>query len=157
MTAREYETVYVLKADVPDGYAPKVAEKVSKAIERSSGTVLGVEEWGKKKLAYDIAKNNRGIFVQVGYTGLGKIVDEVERELRLDEGVIRHFTMKIAEAVDSEKRQKEYATTKRIRREAPEEDERDDRDQYRTERSDDRGYSSRDFDEGGREDEGDEA
>lgn len=156
MIAREYETVYVLKADVPEGHAPKVVEKVSKAIERLSGTLLGVDEWGKKKLAYDIAKNNRGIFVQVGYCGLGKIVEEVERELRLDEGVVRHFTIKIADEVDSEKRQKEYVSTKRMRREAPEEDDREDT--YRTERSsDDRGYSSRDFDDSGRDDDGDDA
>ena len=157
MTAREYETVYVLKADVPEGYAPKVVEKVTKAIERSSGLLLGVDEWGKKKLAYDIAKNNRGIFVQIGYTGLGKIVEEVERELRLDEGVIRHFTMKISDEVDAEKRQKEYASTKRLRREAPEEDDREDT--YRTERAPDgdRGYSSRDFDDSDRGDDADEA
>lgn len=156
MIAREYETVYVLKADVPDGYAPKVVEKVTKAIERTSGVLLGFDEWGKKKLAYDVAKNGRGLFVQVGYCGGGKIVEEIERELRLDEGVIRHFTLKLADEVDADKRQKEYATTKRIRREAPEEDDRED--QYRTERmSDDRGYSSRDFDDGGRDDDGDDA
>lgn len=120
---REYETVYVLKPDLPAEHGPKMVEKVTKAIERQSGTLLGIDEWGKKKLAYDIAKNNRGVFVQVGYCGGGKLVDEVERELRLDDGILRHFTVKLADAVDAETRKKEYATTKRVRREAPEEDE----------------------------------
>ena len=131
MIAREYETVYVLKADVADDSKAKVTEKVTKAIERQSGVLLGFDEWGKKKLAYDIQKNNRGVIVQVGYCGAGQLVNEVERELRLDDQVIRHFTIKLADEVDADKRQKEYATTKRVRREAPEEDEREDRDSYR--------------------------
>ncbi len=122
-SAREYETIYVLKPDVAEGYGAKVVEKVTKAIERQSGTLLGFDEWGKKKLAYDIEKGNRGIFVQVGYCGGGKLVDEVERELRLDDQIMRHFTLKLADAVDAETRKKEYVTTKRARREAPEEDE----------------------------------
>ena len=136
MMAREYETVYILKPDV-EGVPAKVAEKVTRAIEREKGVLLGIDEWGKKKLSYDIAKNNRGVIVQVGYCGGGNLVAEVERELRLDDQVIRHFTTKIADAVDAEKRQKEYATTKRARREAPEEDERGgDGDSYRSYRDD---------------------
>lgn len=148
---REYETVYILKPDV-EGIAAKVAEKVTRAIEREKGVLLGVEEWGKKKLAYDILKNNRGNIVQIGYCGGGNLVNEVERELRLDDQVMRHFTIKIAEYVDAEKRQKEYATTKRARREAPEEDERgDDRDSYRgfrDDRDDGMGMGMGDEDEG---------
>lgn len=131
MIAREYETVYVVKPDAGDDRGPKVVEKITKAIERQSGVLLGFDDWGKKKLAYDIMKNNRGTFVQVGYCGAGSIVNEVERELRLDDAVMRHFTIKIAEEVDADKRQKEYATTKRARREAPEEDEREDRGDFR--------------------------
>ena len=123
--SREYETVYVLKPDI-EGISAKIAEKVTRAIERQKGTLLGFDEWGKKKLAYDIQKTNRGVIVQVGYCGGGDLVNEVERELRLDDQVIRHFTIKLADEVDADKRQKEYATTKRVRREAPEEDERDD-------------------------------
>ena len=143
---REYETVYVLKPEAGDERVPKVQEKVEKAIERSGGVLLGFDNWGKKKLSYDIQKTNRGTFVQVGFCGKGGIVNEVERELRLDDAVVRHFTLKLAEAVDAEKRQKEYATTKRVRREAPEEDEREDRD-YRSAPSEERGYSSRDFED----------
>lgn len=131
MIAREYETVYVLKSDLPEDRAPKVVEKVTKAIERAEGTLLGFDEWGKKKLAYDIQKNGRGVYVQVGYCGKGGLVAEIERELRLDDAVIRHFTAKLADEVDSEKRKAEYATTKRVRREAPEEDEREERGGYR--------------------------
>jgi small subunit ribosomal protein S6 len=147
MNAREYETVYVLKPDI-EGIAAKVAEKVTRAIERQKGTLLGFDEWGKKKLSYDIQKNNRGVIVQVGYCGGGELVNEVERELRLDDQVMRHFTLKLADAVDADKRQKEYATTKRARREAPEEDERDEgRDSYRGFR-DDRDDMGMDEDEG---------
>ena len=135
MICREYETVYVLKPDV-EGSAAKVADKVTKAIERQKGVLLGIDEWGKKKLSYDIAKTNRGVIVQVGYCGGGELVNEVVRELRLDDQVIRHFTLKLADAVDSEKRLKEYATTKRVRREAPEEDENDTRADYRGFRDD---------------------
>jgi small subunit ribosomal protein S6 len=145
--SREYETVYVLKPDI-EGISAKIAEKVTRAIERQKGTLLGFDEWGKKKLAYDIQKTNRGVIVQVGYCGGGDLVNEVERELRLDDQVIRHFTIKLADAVDADKRQKEYATTKRARREAPEEDERDgDRDGYRGFR-DDRDDMGMDEDEG---------
>lgn len=154
MTAREYETLYILKPDIGDDRGPKVLEKVTKAIERQKGLLLGHEEWGKKKLSYDIAKGPKGVYVQIGYCGGGGLVNEVERELRLDDAVIRHFTLKIADAVDAETRQKEYATTKRVRREAPEEDERggdrDDRGGYGggygdRDREDRGGYGARDF------------
>ena len=136
MIAREYETVYVLKPDV-EGAPAKVADKVTRAIEREKGVLLGIDEWGKKKLSYDIQKTNRGVIVQVGYCGGGNLVNEVERELRLDDTVLRHFTLKLADAVDADKRQKEYATTKRVRREAPEEDENEARgDSYRSFRDD---------------------
>ena len=134
MITREYETVYILKPDV-EGNAPKVVERVTRAIERAKGVLLGFDEWGKKKLSYDIQKNNRALIVQVGYCGGGGLVAEVERELRLDDTVIRHITLKLADAVDADQRQKEYATTKRVRREAPEEDEREDR-EYRGFRED---------------------
>ena len=147
---REYETVYILKPDV-EGIAAKVAEKVTKAIDREKGTLLGIEEWGKKKLSYDILKNNRGVIVQIGYCGGGNLVNEVERELRLDDQVMRHFTLKLSDSVDAEKRKAEYATTKRARREAPEEDERDDgggRDGYRGFRDDRDDMGMGDEDEG---------
>jgi small subunit ribosomal protein S6 len=59
--AREYETIYVLRQDVdPDG-ADKVAGRVAEVVARENGKLVKVETWGRRKLAYTVAKQKRGV------------------------------------------------------------------------------------------------
>ncbi len=102
-TVREYETVYILKADVLDEDREKVSNRMKGIVERLDGTILIQEEWGKRKLAYKIQKNAYGIYCYLRYLGFNDMVAEIERNLRILEPVIKYMTVKLGDDVDVEK------------------------------------------------------
>lgn len=104
MGMREYETIYILKADCPEEQQEKILVRVEKTIADFQGVMILKENWGKKKLSYDIARNSKGHYVFVNYMGGGSMVSEIERNLRLDDTVLRYMTVKVAEGLDPETR-----------------------------------------------------
>jgi small subunit ribosomal protein S6 len=98
-TVREYETVYLLKADLTTEQADKIKERVRGVVERENGRVIKFTTWGRKKTAFAVAKQNRAVFVHVDYLGDGRAVSEVERNLRNLEEVTKFQTVKLSDAV----------------------------------------------------------
>jgi small subunit ribosomal protein S6 len=98
--AREYETIYILRPDVDNAVAEKVIQRAKDVIARLDGTLTRLDNWGKRKLAYPIQKNNRGIFVYLKYVGYGDLVAELERNLRLLDEVVRFQTVLLTEDID---------------------------------------------------------
>ena len=98
--AREYETIYILRADVDNAGAEKVVDRAKDVIARLEGTLTKLDNWGKRKLAYPIQKNHRGIFVYLKYVGYGDLVAEIERNLRLLDEVVRFQTVLLTEDID---------------------------------------------------------
>jgi len=98
--AREYETIYILRPDVSNDAAEKIIERAKDVIARLDGTLTKLDNWGKRKLAYPIQKNNRGIFVYLKYVGFNDLVAELERNLRLLDEVVRFQTVLLEENID---------------------------------------------------------
>ena len=98
--AREYETIYILRPDVDNETAEKVVERAKDVIARLDGTQTKLDNWGKRKLAYPIRKNSRGIFVYLKYVGFSDLVAELERNLRLVDQVMRFQTVLLEEDLD---------------------------------------------------------
>jgi small subunit ribosomal protein S6 len=98
--AREYETIYILRPDVGNDAAEKIVERAKDVITRLDGTLTKLDNWGKRKLAYPIQKNSRGIFVYLKYVGFGDLVAELERNLRLLDEVVRFQTVLLQEDID---------------------------------------------------------
>jgi small subunit ribosomal protein S6 len=98
--AREYETIYILKPDVDADTADRVGARLSEVIGRENGRLTKVENWGRRRLAYDIRKNRRGVYVYLKYLGNGRVVSEVERNLRLLDGVIKYQTVLVRNDVE---------------------------------------------------------
>jgi len=98
--ARAYETIYVLKPDVDAESAEKVGQRVQEVVARENGKLTKVELWGRRRLAYDIAKHKRGVYVYLKYLGDGKVVSEVERNLRLSDGVLKYQTVLVGNDVE---------------------------------------------------------
>ena len=98
--AREYETIYILRADVDNDAAEKVIARAKDVIARLDGTLTKLDNWGKRKLAYPIQKSNRGIFVYLKYVGFNDVVAELERNLRLLDEVVRFQTVLLQEDID---------------------------------------------------------
>lgn len=92
---REYETIYILKPDVSREVSEGVAARVAEAV-KAAGAVTQIENWGRRRLAYPVLKNKRGLYVYFRYTGVGDLVSEVERTLRLQESVLKFQTVKLS-------------------------------------------------------------
>jgi small subunit ribosomal protein S6 len=101
---REYETIYILRPDSTTDVIAQVNQKVRSVIEAGGGTLLKVDNWGKRKLAYEVKKQLKGIYLFFSYLGTAGLVEEVERNLRLTDSVIRYYSVKIEENVDGASR-----------------------------------------------------
>jgi small subunit ribosomal protein S6 len=97
--AREYETIYVLRQDVDPDSADKVAHRVAEVIGRESGKLVKVETWGRRKLAYTVAKQRRGVYYYLKYLGGGAVVTELERNLRMLDNVLKFQTVLLRDDV----------------------------------------------------------
>lgn len=93
---RQYETIYILRSDVAREVSEAVAGRVVDAIN-TAGQVTSIENWGRRKLAYAMGKQKRGLYVYFQYAGVGDLVSEVERTLRLSEAVLKFQTVKTGE------------------------------------------------------------
>ena len=97
---KEYETIYVLRSDVDADTAEKVQARVAEVVARDSGMLVKVEAWGRRKLAYPVAKQKRGVYVYVKYVGRGGLVQELERNLKLQDSVLKFQTIQTSAEVD---------------------------------------------------------
>ena len=105
---REYETIYILRPDITNEVIGQVNVKIRGVVEAGGGTLLKVENWGKRKLAYEVKKQLKGIYLFFSYLGTAGLVEELERNLRLTDSVIRYYSVKMAENVDPAARPSEF-------------------------------------------------
>ena len=89
-----YETMYILRPDIPEEEVDSHLKKYNEILEKSGTEVLDSQMRGKRRLAYPIAKHKEGIYVQLSHQGDGQQVVVLERAMRLSEDVIRYLTVK---------------------------------------------------------------
>jgi small subunit ribosomal protein S6 len=99
-TQREYETIFIMRADAATENIQEVNTRVRKIIEERGGKVLRVDNWGKRKLAYEIAKQLKGIYLYWQYLGAADMVTEIERNLRMLDLVIRYQSVRVDANID---------------------------------------------------------
>lgn len=99
--ARGYETIYIMRPDVAKEAAEKIATRVGEVVEREGGRLTQVETWGRRALAYPVGKLRRGVYVYVKYVGGGALVNEIERNLRMLDDVIKYQTVLVEPEVDA--------------------------------------------------------
>jgi small subunit ribosomal protein S6 len=122
---REYETIYILRSDIDAEGAERVQLRVSDAVERERGKLVKVEAWGRRKLAYPIGKQRKGVYVYFKYVGGGGLVAEVERNLKLQDAVVKFMTVQTRDEVDIEQLQVDPEETKLGKLELPAEEEKE--------------------------------
>jgi small subunit ribosomal protein S6 len=99
-TQREYETIYILRPTTANDGVAEVNTRVKNIIETMGGKVLKVDNWGKRRLAYEVAKERKGIYLYWQYLANPGVVEEFERNLRMLDSVIRYLTIKVDVDVD---------------------------------------------------------
>ena len=93
---RSYEVMFIVRPDMADEDLNKLISTLESSVTSAGGTAKS-EVWGKRRLAYKVAKFNDGIFVLFMIEGPGAIVREVERRLRVTEQVIKFITVRTDE------------------------------------------------------------
>ncbi len=104
---RKYETVFIADPDLQDQTRADLFEKVRNIIAKEGGILTNFDEWGNKKLAYEIKKKLRGHYVCVTYGGTGKLIKELERNFRLSDDVLKFMTILLSDDVTAEQLEKE--------------------------------------------------
>ena len=97
---REYDTTFIVQPEISEESREAMLEKLRGVLERSGAIPLEVEDAGKRKLAYEIGKFQKGHYLSLLYLDAGKSVAELERALRLDESVLRFLTVRKLDRVD---------------------------------------------------------
>jgi small subunit ribosomal protein S6 len=92
--------MYILHPD-RGGVVKDHVEKFKKVVEDQGGTVEHLEEWGLRDLAYRIRKQMKGYYTLVQYRSTARAVEELERTLRLTDGVLRYLTVRVDEAAQA--------------------------------------------------------
>ncbi len=90
---REYETIIVLDPSQGDSGLDEEVGRVQNIITTRGGEIVGVERWGKRKLAYEVNKRKEGYYALIRFKGHGEILSELERRYRLNESMLRHLTV----------------------------------------------------------------
>ncbi|MGD9075761.1 MAG: 30S ribosomal protein S6 [Desulfobacteraceae bacterium] len=97
---RHYETLYIVNPELDDENYKAVVDKFKDLIEKEKGVIVKLEEWGKQRLAYLVKKFNQGSYVLMDYCGGSGITAELERDLKLDDRVLKYQTVKLADDVE---------------------------------------------------------
>lgn len=90
----KYEIPVILSAKLEDDQRNEALEKIKGYITRFGGTVGEVEEWGKKKLAYEIKHQSEGFYYLINFEGTGETPNELEAHIRIMEPVLRYLVVK---------------------------------------------------------------
>lgn len=97
---RRYETIFIIDPDVSEEQRGSIFERIEELVTRYKGFQVARDEWGMRKLAYDIRKRTRGYYILMDYCGDGALVDEIERSFRIDDKIIKFMTIVLDKDVD---------------------------------------------------------
>ena len=106
---RRYETIIILDPDLSAEKREPVLKRVQDVIEQQGGYLALIDDWGSRKLAYEIKKKERGYYVRFDFCGTGTVVDEMERFFRIDDRVLKYMTVLLDKVADIEKIKEEIA------------------------------------------------
>ncbi|MDO8795335.1 MAG: 30S ribosomal protein S6 [Vicinamibacterales bacterium] len=109
MSDRQYELVYILPPDTTEQQVTELHQQLEAVVSKMHGQIEKTENWGRRKLAYEIARNKEGFYVLEVINGSGELMKELDRRLRVMEQVLRHMVVR----VDEEKKVVDRTRTKR--------------------------------------------
>ena len=109
MPDRQYELVYILPPDTTEQMVSELHQQIEGVVSRMDGQIEKTENWGRRRLAYEIGHHKEGVYVLQVINGSGDLMKELDRRLRVLDQVVRHLVVR----VDDEKKVVERTRTKR--------------------------------------------
>jgi small subunit ribosomal protein S6 len=106
---RRYETILIAHVDLSEDELSSLITRYSTIITGQKGILVKVERWGKRRLAYIIKKQARGFYILIDYAGETAAVNELERNLKINDKILKFMTVLKDDAVDPAALEKEIA------------------------------------------------
>ena len=120
---RQYELVYIVSPDANEQAVADLHTQVEQIVQRFNGTLDKTENWGRRKLAYEIGHAREGTYVIETITGSGELMKEIDRRLRVIDQVIRHLIVRVDEELRVAQRtseaRKAFVARRRVARGLP--------------------------------------
>ena len=115
-TSRQYELVYIVSPEATDQEVTDLHTQIEGIVQRYNGTFDKTENWGRRKLAYEIGKHREGTYVVETITGTGELMKEIDRRLKVLDHVIRHLVVRVDEELQVAERTRTARQTTTARR-----------------------------------------
>jgi small subunit ribosomal protein S6 len=96
-TTRQYELVYLITPDASDQEVADLHTQIEQIVQRFNATIDKTENWGRRKLAYEIGHHKEATYVVETISGAGELMKEIDRRLRVIDQVIRHLIVRVDE------------------------------------------------------------
>ena len=114
---RKYELVYVVSPDATEAQVTELQTQVEGIVQRMGGTIEKTENWGRRKLAYEIGRHKEATYILDVINGSGELMKEIDRRLKVFDLVIRHLVVRVDEneGVIERQRAKRTETSRRRR------------------------------------------
>ena len=106
---RRYETIIIADPDLSAEQRDPVLQRVGDVVKQGDGYLAFTDEWGARKLAYEIKKKDRGYYIRFDFCATGAVVNEMERFFRIDDRVLKYMTVLLDKTADIEKIKEEIA------------------------------------------------
>ena len=90
-----YESLFIIRPSLNDEETLSLFDKMKGVVEKNGATLMKAENWGRKKLAYEIKRERKGTFVYLYFKGPGQVVGELERSYRLEDSIIKFLTVRL--------------------------------------------------------------
>jgi len=107
---RTYEILFIADPNLGEPEVDALTAQVQGFVEQAGGMLQKVEKWGKKRLAYDVRRHREGSYVLVVAEGSGGLIKEVERRLKVSDGIVRFLTVRVDEELRKAERRKAKRT-----------------------------------------------
>lgn len=114
--SRQYELVYVVAPDVGDEEVAAVHTQVEEIVAAGGGTIDKTDNWGRRRLAYEINRFKEGTYVLELITGSGAVVGELDRRLKVADHILRYLIVRVDEDLRKAERARSQRQTRRQRR-----------------------------------------
>jgi small subunit ribosomal protein S6 len=115
-TSRQYELVYIITPEASEQEVADLHTQIEQIVQRYGGTFDKTENWGRRKLAYEIGHHREGTYVVETITGSGELMKEIDRRLRVIDQVIRHLVVRVDEELRVAERTRDARKRNQARR-----------------------------------------
>jgi small subunit ribosomal protein S6 len=106
---RRYETIIITDPDMAEEARKALTARIGELMAAEGGSLIKQDDWGMRKLAYEIRKKPRGFYTLFDFCGQSALVDEMERQFRIDDHVLKYMTVVLDKEADLESIKAEMA------------------------------------------------